>query len=230
MADGPLSRRDFVKHAVVAASAAALGVGAFSSVLPALSGADGGRRSPILRGTGRDATAEPLTLRDLDGPAIALAVGTWEHLPVLVLKVPKATLEAAAARRGYNTGQHALQHPSEPEHAVLAYDARCTHLGCTVGFNKGLGGSKDVPDYDGDGLPDGRILCPCHQAQFDAFDLARNVPGTPGPRPLGIVSIAFGAEPGGDGARILEAYARLRQEGYRAGDADGDGAAFRLAG
>jgi Rieske Fe-S protein len=52
---------------------------------------------------------------------------------------------------------------------MFAISAKSTHLGCTVGFNKGLGASRDVADYDGDGLPDGRMLDPCHQDQWDVF-------------------------------------------------------------
>lgn len=221
-----MSRRDFVKAAVVAASAAALGMGALAGVRPILPGR-GSVRLPILRGVGEGASV-PMTVQDLDGPTIALAVGQWMFLPAVVFKVPKATLRASSERRGYNTGQFALQHPMEPANAILAYDGKCTHLGCTVGFNATLGASKDIADYSGDGLPEGRILCPCHQAQFDVFDLANHVPGTPAPRPLDVLEIGFG--PDQDGSPTLEAFRRIRQDRPRAADRDGEGAAFRLAG
>jgi nitrite reductase/ring-hydroxylating ferredoxin subunit len=84
------------------------------------------------------------------------------------------------------------------------YDGKCKHLGCTVGFNTGLGASKDEPDYDGDGLPDGRILCPCHQGQYDIHNLALNVPGTPPPAPLNVIEFDV-VNYGGDATRGLPA-------------------------
>lgn len=226
MADGPMSRRDFVKAAVITASGAALGVGAFSTFIPAFSGRER-VPMPILRGTGEGAS-EPMTLQDLEGPPVVAVVGQWNYLPAIVMKVPKAALAAAAERRGYNTGQYALQHPMESGNVVLAYDAKCTHLGCTVGFNPKLGASRDVVDYDGDSMLDGRLICPCHQSQFDVFDLARNLPGMPAQRPLDAMEIRFGATV--DGSPSLEGLRRIRQSSYRAADADGDGAGFRLAG
>lgn len=228
MADGaPVSRRDFVKAAVIAASAAALGVGAVSSLLPGFSGGPEPRPMPILRGSDARTSSGPLTLRDLDGPAVATAAGTWSYRPALVLKLRKGTLEAAAGRRGYNTGQYALQHPDEPDHVVLAYDAKCTHLGCTVAFNHQLGASLDVPTYDNGGEADGRIMCPCHQSQFDAYDLANNLPNMPARRPLPVLEIRYGPEV--DGLPSLEAIRRIDQPRARAADKD-SGSGFHLAG
>jgi Rieske Fe-S protein len=62
--------------------------------------------------------------------------------------------------------------------------AKSTHLGCTVGWNAQLGASKDIADYDGDGVNDGRILDPCHQGQWDAFHRGEPQPGTPAPARL----------------------------------------------
>lgn len=223
-----LSRRDFVKAAVATAAGAALGVGTFSAFVPALSGGPAARMpGPILLGNGSTATQVPLTLRDLDGPGVVVAPGTWMFQPAIVFKVPKAALSAAADVRGYNTGQHALQHPTEAGNVVLAYDAKCTHLGCTVGFNTTLGASRDVADYDGDGTVEGRMICPCHQSQFDAFDLGHNLPGMPAQRPLDVITLRWGAER--DGSPILEGVERIRQQSYR--DADRQASdAFRLAG
>ena len=226
MTGGPVSRRDFVKAAVITASAAALGVGAISSVLPAFSGGPVSAPSPLLKGSGTTATATPLTVRDLDGPAVVAAPAVWKYLPAIVLKLRKATLQAAAEHRGYNTGQFALQHPTEPDHVIVAYDAKCTHLGCTVAFNATLGAAPDVDSYEGEPRKDGRILCPCHQAQFDVYDLANHVVATPAPRPLDVLVIGFG--PAQDGSPTLEASRRIRQDKARDADQGGDG--FELAG
>jgi nitrite reductase/ring-hydroxylating ferredoxin subunit len=110
--------------------------------------------------------------------------------------------------------------------AIMVYRGKCKHLGCTVGFNTGLGASKDEPDYDGDGLPDGRILCPCHQGQYDIHDLAKNVPGTPPPAPLDVIRFNVGAY-AGDPARAIPAAAGaiiggelIPQAKYRDADLD----------
>jgi nitrite reductase/ring-hydroxylating ferredoxin subunit len=116
----------------------------------------------------------------------------------------------------------------------MVYKGKCKHLGCTVGFNAGLGGSKDVEDYDEDGANDGRILCPCHQGQYDIYDLARNVPGTPPPAPLDVIRFNIG-DFGGDTQQRVPAASDaiigggfVNQSGYREADLDGDGAPFAL--
>ena len=91
--------------------------------------------------------------------------------------------------------QHAVEHPTESAHAILAYIGKCKHLGCTVGWNGALGAAKPEvgkEDYDGDGINDGRILCPCHQGQYDIHDLCKNQPGTPPPAPLDVIRFNVG--------------------------------------
>jgi Rieske Fe-S protein len=225
---GDVSRRDFVKAAVVAGAGAAIGAGALSGVLPILDGAHKEwAPDPIVRRDQATGAKTPVRVLDLDGEPVVPWVGEWQFLPVTVYKLRKATLAAAAAARGYNTGQHALQHPTEPEHVILALGAKCTHLGCTVGYNRTLGASRDVLTYDGGGVP-GRAMCPCHQSQFDVFDLGKNVPGVPAQRPLDAMRIRFGPER--DGSPTLEGLERIRQDRYRQADRQGDGAPFRLAG
>jgi Rieske Fe-S protein len=225
---GDVSRRDFVKAAVVASAGAAIGTGALAGVLPIL----GDPRpawtpTPIVRRDRATSALTPVRLADLAGEPVVVHTAEWMYRPAILYKVRKATLEASAAVRGYNTGQWALQHPDEAANAVLAYDGKCTHLGCTVGYNKTLGASKDIPSYE-PGLMPGRVLCPCHQAQFDVFDLARNVPGTPGPRPLDAIPIRWGPER--DGSPTIEGLRRIRQDRYREADLQGLGKPFRLAG
>lgn len=203
-----LSRRDFIKRSVQLAVAGALIPGALSQLLPAVApdALGGGGPGPVIR---RDPTTNskiPITIADLAGAPPVVVTAEWNFLPAVIYKVHKAKLQASAAKRGYNTAQYAFQHPEEDDMAIMVYQGKCKHLGCTVGFNKGLGGSKDISDYDGDGLPDGRILCPCHQGQYDIHDLALNVPGTPPPAPLDVIQFDVRNYPG-DAPRQLPAAA-----------------------
>ncbi|MFA5943120.1 MAG: twin-arginine translocation signal domain-containing protein [Candidatus Thermoplasmatota archaeon] len=222
---GPISRRDFVKGAAVAGASAVLGVGALSRVLPMLSDDPPGP-APIVRRDPEMDTLTPVTLADLVGDPVVVHVGEWGSLPAIVYKVRRATLEASSRLRGYNTAQHAIQHPSDSTLAILAYGGQCTHLGCTVGFNRTLGASTDVDDYDGDGVREGRVMCPCHQSQFDVFDLGRNMPGQPAKRPLDVLPIRLGEA--FEGSPTLVASRRIVQGAYRSADLQGLGASFRL--
>ncbi len=200
------SRREFIKGTVQLAVAGALIPAAMSQVLPAIApdALGGGGPGPIIR---RDPTTNakiPITIADLAGAPPVVVTAEWNFLPAVVYKVHKAKLQASSVKRGYNTAQFAVQHPEEDDMAILVYQGKCKHLGCTVGFNKGLGGSKDEADYDGDGLPDGRVLCPCHQGQYDIHDLAVNVPGTPPPAPLNVIEFDV-ASYGGDPERAIPA-------------------------
>lgn len=184
-----LSRRDFIRNTVRLAVAGAIIPGAMAQVMPALAPAAIGGTGPgpvILRDPDTNAKI-PVTLDRLSGEPPVVVTAEWNFLPAVVYKVDKAILESSSRIREFNTAQYAVQHPTEPENAILVYDGKCKHLGCTVGWNAGLGGSLDVPDYDEDGFPDGRILCPCHQGQYDIYDLALNVPGTPPPAPLNVI-------------------------------------------
>lgn len=195
-----LSRREFVKGTVQLAVAGALIPGLATQLLPAVApdALGGGGPGPVIR---RDPTTNakiPITLADLAGEPPVVITAEWNFLPAVVYKVKRSQLEKSSEVRGFNTGQYAIQHPTEDDMAIMVYDGKCKHLGCTVGFNTGLGASKDTPDYDGDGIPDGRILCPCHQGQYDIYNLALNVPGTPPPAPLNVIEFDvtdFGGEP-----------------------------------
>lgn len=231
-----LSRRDFIKRSVQLAVAGAVVPGALSQLLPAVApdALGGGGAGPVIK---RDPTTNakiPITIADLDGAAPVVVTAEWNFLPAVVYKVHKAKLQKSSQERGYNTAQYAVQHPTESDMAIMVYRGKCKHLGCTVGFNKGLGASKDVPDYDGDGLPDGRILCPCHQGQYDIHDLAKNVPGTPPPAPLNVIQFNVGAY-AGDPERAIPAAANaiigallIEQNAYRQADKEGTGAPFSL--
>jgi rieske iron-sulfur protein len=64
---------------------------------------------------------------------------------------------------------------SGSELGFVAFESKCTHLGCQVYFTKGR---TPVGDY-----PDGIIYCPCHQGSFDPYRGAKVVSGPP-PQPL----------------------------------------------
>ncbi|MHB1262227.1 MAG: QcrA and Rieske domain-containing protein [Thermoplasmatota archaeon] len=220
----PLSRRDFVKGVAIVGASAVLGAGALSRMLPILG--DSQEPAPIVLRDPATGAATPLTVADLAGEPVVVQVGEWGGIPAIVYVVRKATLEASSRLRGYNTAQHAIQHPDDSALAVLAYGGKCTHLGCTVGFNRTLGASVDVEDYDGDGVSEGRAMCPCHQSQFDLFDLGRNMPGQPAPRPLDALPIRLGEAY--QGSPTLVASRRIVQAAYRSADLQGLGASFRL--
>jgi Rieske Fe-S protein len=224
-----MNRREFVKGAAILAVGAAAGAG-ITLGLHAVGGPDAPRSSPIvLRGVGEAAEeTTPVRLSDLAGPAPVFIGGEWRLTPALLVKVRVATLAASSRMRDYNTGQHGVQHPTEPEHAIVAYDARCTHLGCTVGWLGQLGGSKDVADYDGDGARDGRTLCPCHQSQFDVYDLGRDQQPGPAKRPLPVIRVRLVPIDGTADAELWGTES-LYQEAYRDADGQGDGAGFKMA-
>ena len=202
------SRREFIRNSVRLAVAGAVIPGALSQLLPAVApdALGGGGPGPIIRRDAATNSKIPITIADLEGTPPVVVTAEWNFLPAVVYKVKKEILEASAQKRGYNTAQYAFQHPVEQDMAIMVYQGKCKHLGCTVGFNKGLGGSKDEPDYDGDGLPDGRILCPCHQGQYDIYDLALNVPGTPPPAPLNVIKFTV-TDFAGDAERGIPAAA-----------------------
>jgi Rieske Fe-S protein len=223
-----LSRRDFIRRSVQLAVAGALIPGALSQLLPAVApdALGGGGAGPIIKRDPQTNAKIPITVADLDGAPPVVVTAEWNFLPAVVYKVHKSKLAASSKKREYNTGQFAVQHPTEDDMAIMVYRGKCKHLGCTVGFNKGLGASSDVTDYDGDGLPDGRILCPCHQGQYDIHDLARNVPGTPPPAPLNVIRFNVG-DYAGDVDRAIPAAAGaiigaelIEQNKYRDADLD----------
>jgi Rieske Fe-S protein len=234
-----MSRREFLRDGAFLAGGALVGAAVATGATWA---ALGSQRLPmaqdapslILSSNGGKRPLAPLLVDDLAGAPVVVNTSLWQDAPAVVYKVAKNVLAASSRVRGYNTGQFAIQHPTEPDSALLAYDGRCTHLNCTVGWNAQLGASKDIADYDGDGVPDGRILCPCHQSQFDIFDLAKNVPGVPARRPLSVLRIAIrplaDASSGPAPENALWGLERIRQDTYRAADRQGVGRGFALAG
>ncbi|MGB0652463.1 MAG: ubiquinol-cytochrome c reductase iron-sulfur subunit [Thermoplasmatota archaeon] len=229
-----LSRRSFIRRNVQLAVAGALIPGTLAQLLPAVApdAIGGGGSGPVVRRDPDTNAKIPITVADLAGETPVVVTAEWNFLPAVVYKVKKAQLEASTEKRGYNTAQHAIQHPTEPDNALLIYDGKCKHLGCTVGWNGSLGGSLDQPDYDEDGALDGRILCPCHQGQYDIYDLAKNVPGTPPPAPLNVITGAIGAATGDDGTSYPDAIVgveKLIQDAYRGADTAGSGSEFALS-
>jgi len=61
------------------------------------------------------------------------------------------------------------------ELGFVAFESKCTHLGCQVYF---IAGKTPIGEY-----PDGLIYCPCHQGGFDPYRGAKVVYGPP-PQPL----------------------------------------------
>ena len=224
-----LSRREFIRNSVRLAVAGAVIPGVLSQLLPAVApaGLAGSAVGPVIRRDPKTNAKIPITVADLtEQPANMPVVGEWGFLPAIVYVVRTARLRASAAARGYNTAQFAVPHPDNADLAILVYRGKCKHLGCTVGWNGGLGASKDLDDYDGDGANDGRILCPCHQGQYDIHDLAKNVPGTPPPAPLDVIRFNVGdfSDPEGkipNAANAIIGTEVIPQAKYLAADLDG---------
>lgn len=238
--DPILTRRQFIRNTVRLAVAGAVIPGLLTQVLPSVPGAalGGGGAQPIILRDKKTNEKRAVTLADLQPqPANAPLVGEWNFLPATVYMVKTDALQAASAARGYNTGQLAVQHPAESAYSIVVYQSKCKHLGCTVGWNGGLGGSKDIEDYNSDGINEGRILCPCHQGQYDIFDLCKNVPGTPPPAPLNVIRFNVGKWANSDELKIPGASDAiigtelLKQDKYREADLDGKAGktAFLLA-
>lgn len=131
------------------------------------------QRGPGAQAMVLDATGEPLVVPHQEG----VTKGTWVGQPVLVVVTRSAVL--AGVDQAYGKGAATPSLDLGGGLRVFVLSAKSTHLGCTVGFNAGLGASKAVADYDGDGLPDGRMLDPCHQGQWDVYHRGAPQPGTP---------------------------------------------------
>ncbi|HJQ93467.1 MAG TPA: hypothetical protein VJ874_04180, partial [Candidatus Thermoplasmatota archaeon] len=97
--------------------------------------------------------------------------------------------DAVERLRGPGESTPSIALPGHPGLRLFALSAYSTHLGCTVGFNTGLGASKDIGDYDGDGSPDGRMLDPCHQGQWDVYHRGVEVPGTTTGGPMAVLDV-----------------------------------------
>lgn len=144
----PIDRRTFIQRSALLAGAASV---------PAWAGCIGPLPTPgpiVRRDPDTDAMV-PFVIEELVSDAVQVRTGEFDGRAAALYKVRVATLEASTAVRNVNTGQYALPHPTEPEHAIIAYDGTCTHLGYTVGWNHDLGESQDVPDYAGGRTPGG---------------------------------------------------------------------------
>lgn len=226
-----LSRREFVRNTVRLAVAGALIPGVVSQLAPAIApdALGGGGPGPIIRRDPATNAKIPINLDDLAGDAPVVVTAEWNFLPAVIYKVRKDILTASSTKRGLNTGQHAVQHPTEPEHAILVYDGKCKHLGCTIGFDKTLGASKDVSDYNEDGFNDGSVLCPCHLGRYDIYNLAVNVPGTPPPAPLNVIEFdvkAYTNELGESFANVIFGEQKHWQDKALQADGAGRGGEF----
>ena len=233
-----LSRREFVRNTVRLAVVGAVLPGALSQILPAIapsSLAGVGAGPVIYRPDPKDHTKKvPVTVADLKPqPGNQPFVGEWGFLPAIVYMVKIDALKGSAAYQKINTAQFAVPHPSDPAYAILVYRGKCKHLGCTVGWNGLFGASNgkgDPPvgleDYNGDGINEGRILCPCHQGQYDIYNLALNQPGTPPPAPLDIIRMRIGnySDPDGkipNASNAIIGAEVLKQTKYKDADLDG---------
>jgi Rieske Fe-S protein len=101
----------------------------------------------------------------------------WVDEEVLVVVTTQARLDAVDRLRGSGSATDAVALPGGL--AVFAMSARSTFMGCTGRFMPDLPASRDIADYDGDGINDGRFLDSCHQGQWDVFHRGAPVPGTP---------------------------------------------------
>lgn len=116
---------------------------------------------------------------------------TWKGAPVAILVVPAERLAGVEALRGAGESTPSIAVPGHPGVRVLALSAQSTHLGCTLGFNTGIGASRDVADYDLDGFPDGRLIDPCSQSQWDPYHRGNVLPGQPAQVRLAVLDLAL---------------------------------------
>ncbi len=226
------SRRQFIATTMKLAVAGAVVPGALSQLLPGMAPIDkasSGAQPVITRDAATNAP-RAVTIADLKPqPENQPFVGEWNFLPAIVYMVKQTVLKGSSTYHKYNTAQFAVQHPTNPDYAIMVYEGKCKHLGCTVGWNGALGAAKPEvgkEDYDGDGLNDGRILCPCHQGQYDIHNLARNQPATPPPQPLNVIIFnvaANYADPANKiagGANAIVATGKKEQTKYLDADLD----------
>ena len=119
------------------------------------------------------ATPTPVMLDDgspfVLGREEGVSPATWgpKREPVLVVVTRQAVLQGVEDARGEGEATRAVALPEGL--AVFATSARSNHLGCTGTILGTLGASKDIADYDGDGVNDGRFMDSCHQGQWDVF-------------------------------------------------------------
>ncbi len=164
-----------VRGATVAVAALAVGILLLSALQP---GAQATR--PLMAADG-SMLAVPAQ------PGVTKAV--WNGHAILVFATTFDELAGVDAARGLGSATNSIAGPNGLR--LFALSAKSTQAGCLVGFNPTLGASRDVADYDRDGVADGRIMDPCHQGQWDAFNKAKPVPGTPAPTRLAALDLAL---------------------------------------
>lgn len=228
-----LSRRAFIGNTVKLAVAGALIPAGVAQLLPAVAPdalSSTGPGPVILRDEQTNAKT-PVRLSDLSGVTPAgegdgVVTAEWNFLPAVVYRVDKSVLEASTRVQGFNTGMYAVEDPRDTTKAILVYDGKCKHLGCTIGWDGSLGGAKPSvgePDYDNDGVNDGRILCPCHQGQYDIYNLALNQPATPPPAPLNVIEFDIKTwqdpETGASYSDVIHGEVKILQDAYRDAEA-----------
>lgn len=190
-----IPRRDFLKGA-----AAFCAVGAFGGTLYGLTKSEARPQNAapaaiVVRDRDTEETTEVTAsmLRELVDEKTTTLQAEWDFVPAIVYLVDPEVLEASSKLRGIDTAQFAISLPGT-EKLLLAYNGKCKHLGCTVGWAEDLGASADIPDYTGDGVKEGRVLCPCHHAQYDIYDLGTQLPNGPAPEPLDVVKIRWNGD------------------------------------
>ncbi len=72
----------------------------------------------------------------------------------------------------------------EPDNAIRAFTATCTHLGCIVSYREVLPGTESKPAAG--------FYCKCHKGEYDLNGV--NIPGTRPPRPLTELTVAQSAD------------------------------------
>lgn len=118
-----------------------------------------------------------LTAGDLQGTA---TMAHYRDLPVIILRLPATDLDAA-------TLTISAKDPQDASLRIVAYDARSTHLGCTVGW------APDLVEGPWD------LVDPCHQSLFNPYAGGLNREGMPAPRPLDAFEASWATYRGSQG-------------------------------
>jgi hypothetical protein len=122
-----------------------------------------------------DSSRQPVAVMTRDGDVFALQAregiyeAQWKDSPVLVVVTKQAILDGVTRERGAGEATPALLLPGGL--AVFVISAKSTFL-------PSLGASRDIADYDLDGLPDGRFIDSCHQGQWDIYNRGAPLPNT----------------------------------------------------
>ena len=149
----------------------------------------------LLGGAGAFAQSDPKSMRPQSGDVLVYADGANANKPIMATDVKPGSKQvlawamdpsSKAVRDGSKLNQVLViaVDPSKMSDAtkanaagsIVAYSAVCTHVGCLVeGFEK---------DSD-------RLICPCHQSEYDPADSAK-VTGGPAPRRLATLPLKSG--------------------------------------